>query len=53
MRIIKVSGGSAEGRFAGLDSAGRLRLSQQHGGAGQAVFTLHPDEISRVELLEP
>lgn len=53
MRVIKVSGGAAEGRFAGLDSDGSIRLSQQHGGAGQASFTLHPDEISRVELLEP
>lgn len=53
MRVFKVSGGAAEGRFAGLDSDGSIRLSQQHGGAGQASFTLHPDEISRVELLEP
>ncbi|MOA13853.1 hypothetical protein D3C78_1339190 [compost metagenome] len=53
MRITKLSGGSAEGRFAGLSEDGSIRLSQQRGGAGQATFTLHPDEISRVELLEP
>ncbi|VXC26467.1 conserved membrane hypothetical protein [Pseudomonas sp. 8AS] len=53
MRVIKLSGGSAEGRFAGLGEDGSIRLSQQRGGAGQATFTLHPDEISRVELLEP
>lgn len=53
MRVFKLNGGTAEGRFAGLDADGSVRLSQQHGGAGQATFTLHPDEISRVELLEP
>lgn len=53
MRVVKLSGGTAEGRFAGLDVDGSIRLSQQHGGAGQATFTLHPDDISRVELLEP
>lgn len=53
MRVVKLSGGSAEGRFVGLEQDGSIRLSQQHGGSGQAVFTLHPDEISRVELLEP
>lgn len=53
MRVVKLSGGSAEGRFVGLEQDGSIRLSQQHGGNGQAVFTLHPDEISRVELLEP
>ncbi|QKE63429.1 MFS transporter [Aquipseudomonas campi] len=53
MRVVKLNGGTAEGRFAGLDTDGSIRLSQQHGGAGQATFTLHPDEISRVELLEP
>lgn len=53
MRVFKVSGGAAEGRFAGLDGDGNIRLRQQHGGAGQATFTLHPDAISRVELLEP
>ncbi|WP_454255464.1 MFS transporter [Pseudomonas sp. Marseille-Q8238] len=53
MRVTKVSGGSAEGRFDGLASDGSIRLKQQRGGAGQASFSLHPDEISRVELLEP
>ncbi|MBB1521452.1 MFS transporter [Aquipseudomonas guryensis] len=53
MRVVKLNGGTAEGRFAGLAADGSIRLSQQHGGAGQATFALHPDEISRVELLEP
>ncbi|WP_437882189.1 MFS transporter [Pseudomonas sp. LRF_L74] len=51
MRVFKSSGGNVEGRFEGLDSTGNIRLLQQRGGAGQATFTLKPDDISRIDLL--
>jgi hypothetical protein len=54
MRVSKAGGGTVEGRFVGLDGDGSIRLSQQlGGGGGQASFSFKPDEIARIELLEP
>ncbi|WP_043309834.1 hypothetical protein [Pseudomonas sp. ML96] len=54
MRVSKAGGGTLEGRFVGLDADGSVRLSQQlGGGGGQASFSFKPDEIARIELLEP
>ncbi|MBC9250859.1 MFS transporter [Pseudomonas alcaligenes] len=53
MRVVKSSGGLAEGRFVGLDEGGNILLSQQRGGTGQVNFSLRLDDILKVELLEP
>lgn len=54
MRLSRVNGGTVEGRFAGLDSDGSIRLNQHLGsGAGQASFSFKPQEIAHLELLEP
>ncbi|WP_068830724.1 MFS transporter [Pseudomonas sp. BMS12] len=54
MRVSRASGGTVEGRFVGIDSDDSIRLSQQMGGgAGQASFSFKPEEIGRIELLEP
>ncbi|WP_417704032.1 MFS transporter [Pseudomonas sp.] len=54
MRLSRASGGTVEGRFVGVDDDGSLRLSQQMGsGGGQASFSFKPEEIGRLELLEP
>jgi hypothetical protein len=54
MRLSKASGGTVEGRFVGIDADGSIRLNQQLGsGAGQASFSFKPQEIARLELLEP
>ncbi|MGP0170903.1 MFS transporter [Pseudomonas sp. NCHU5208] len=54
MRLVRANGGTVEGRFVGIDSDGSIRLSQQMGsGGGQASFSFAPDEIGRLELLEP
>ncbi|MGE8296659.1 MAG: MFS transporter [Pseudomonas sp.] len=54
MRLSRASGGTVEGRFVGIDVDGSIRLSQQMGsGGGQASFSFKPEEIGRLELLEP
>ncbi|MDG9923056.1 MULTISPECIES: MFS transporter [unclassified Pseudomonas] len=54
MRVSKAAGGTVEGRFIGVDGDGSIRLSQQlGGGGGQASFSFKPDEIGKIELLEP
>ena len=54
MRLSRASGGMVEGRFVGVDDDGSIRLSQQMGsGGGQASFSFKPEEIGRLELLEP
>jgi hypothetical protein len=54
MRLSRASGGTVEGRFVGVDADGSIRLSQQMGsGGGQASFSFKPEEIGRLELLEP
>ncbi|MBF8160708.1 MFS transporter [Ectopseudomonas hydrolytica] len=54
MRLSRASGGAVEGRFVGIDADGSIRLAQQMGsGGGQASFSFQPEEIGRLELLEP
>lgn len=54
MRVGRAGGGTVEGRFVGLDSDGSLLLRLQMGrGGGAADFSLAPEEIARIELLEP
>lgn len=54
MRLSRTSGGMVEGRFAGLDADGSVRLNQQLGsGGGQASFSFKPEEIASLQLLEP
>ncbi|MBS7660725.1 MFS transporter [Pseudomonas lalucatii] len=53
MRAVTVRGSTAEGRFQGIDQQGQVVLQQRLGGSGQASFRLRPEEISRIELLEP
>lgn len=54
MRLSRAGGGTVEGRFVGIDDDGSIRLSQQMGGGGgQASFSFRPQEIGRLELLEP
>lgn len=54
MRLSRASGGTVEARFVGIDADGSIRLAQQMGsGGGQASFSFRPDEIGRLELLEP
>jgi len=54
MRLSRASGGTVEGRFVGVDDDGSIRLTQQMGsGGGQASFSFKPEEIGRLELLEP
>jgi hypothetical protein len=53
MRIQLARGGMAEGRFLGIEEDGSLRIRRNLKGAGEASFTLRPDDIARIELLEP
>jgi len=54
MRLSRASGGTVEGRFVGVDADGSIRLTQQMGsGGGQASFSFKPEEIGRLQLLEP
>lgn len=54
MRLSRTTGGTVEGRFAGLDADGSVRLNQQLGsGGGQASFSFKPEEIASLQLLEP
>ncbi len=54
MRVGRSSGGTVEGRFVGIDGEGAIQLRQQLGkGGGVADFRFVPQEIARIELLEP
>ncbi|WPC07007.1 MFS transporter [Pseudomonas benzenivorans] len=53
MRAVTARGNTAEGRFQGVDQQGRIVLQQRMGGTGQASFRLRPEELVRIELLEP
>ena len=53
MRASTLRGSTAEGRFQGIDQAGRIVLRQRMSGSGEASFTLLPEEVQRIELLEP
>ena len=53
MRAFTVRGSTAEGRFQGVDQEGRIVLRQRMSGTGEASYTLSPEELERIELLEP
>ncbi|MBF7730680.1 MFS transporter [Pseudomonas sp. N040] len=52
IRVRSERGSTAEGRFAGINPAGKLVI-RQNLGAGEVSFNLRPDEVVRIELLEP
>ncbi|WP_324730898.1 MFS transporter [Pseudomonas paeninsulae] len=53
MRVSTARGNTAQGRFQGVDQQGRLVIRQRLSGSGAASYTLRPEEISTIELLEP
>ncbi len=53
MRVATERGNSAEGRFQGIDQNGRVILRQRMSGQGEVSYSLLPEEIVRIELLEP
>jgi len=53
MRVQTERGNSAEGRFQGIDADGRILLRQRLSGQGEVSYRLRPEEVSRIELLEP
>ncbi|MDO9618050.1 MAG: MFS transporter [Pseudomonas sp.] len=53
MRATTERGSSAEGRFHGIDQDGRIVLRQRMSGQGEVSYSLLPEEITRIELLEP
>lgn len=53
MRAATVRGSQAEGLFRGVDNDGKIVLQQLKNGAGEARFTVDPDQIKTIELLEP
>jgi hypothetical protein len=53
MRVLTERGNTAEGRFQGIDQDGRIILRQRMSGPGEVTYTLLPEEVTRIELLEP
>ncbi|MCR4510243.1 MFS transporter [Pseudomonas sp. 32.2.56] len=53
MRAVTKRGNTAEGRFQGIDQQGRIILRQRMNAQGEVTYTLQPEEITRIELLEP
>ena len=53
MRVATERGNTAEGRFQGIDPDGRIVIRQRLSGAGEASYSLRPEEVKRIELLEP
>ncbi|MES2819037.1 MAG: MFS transporter [Pseudomonadota bacterium] len=53
IRLVSTRGSTAEGRFDGVDTEGRVVIRRQMGGQGEARFELRPEEIGHIELLEP
>lgn len=53
MRAITERGSQAEGRFRGIDNDGNIVLQQLMKGAGGASFTVEPEQVKSIELLEP
>ncbi|PTS86327.1 MFS transporter [Pseudomonas sp. HMWF032] len=53
MRVTTERGNSAEGRFQGIDQQGQIILRQRMSAQGEVTYTLQPEEITRIELLEP
>mgnify|MGYP006174752845 FL=1 len=53
MRVATERGNNAEGRFQGVDQDGRIMLRQRLSGQGEVSYSLRPEEVVRIELLEP
>jgi hypothetical protein len=53
MRVATERGNNAEGRFQGVDQDGRILLRQRLSGQGEVSYSLRPEEVVRIELLEP
>lgn len=53
MHVLTERGSSAQGRFQGIDADGRIILRQRMSTQGEVSFSLRPEEITRIELLEP
>lgn len=53
MRVQTQRGSLAEGRFNGINGAGQIIIRRNISGQGEASFVLRPEEIARIELLEP
>jgi hypothetical protein len=53
IRVITVHGSAAQGRFVEFNADGRIVLRRESSGPGEASYSLRPDEISQIELLEP
>lgn len=53
MRVVTERGNIAEGRFQGVDQDGRVMLRQRLSGQGVVSYSLRPEEVVRIELLEP
>lgn len=53
MRAVTERGNTGEGRFQGVDQDGRIILRQRMNGRGEVSYRLLPEEITRIELLEP
>lgn len=53
MRAVTERGNTAEGRFQGVDQDERIILRQRMNGRGEVSYRLLPQEIIRIELLEP
>jgi hypothetical protein len=53
LRLRSERGSLREGRFGGLDADGRLLIKTSMAAVGEASFTVRPEEISEIWLLEP
>ena len=53
VRVHLARGGIAEGRFIGISPEGLIEIRRTMKGAGGASFAFSPQEIERIELLEP
>ncbi|MFV0886967.1 MFS transporter [Metapseudomonas otitidis] len=53
VRVQTVRGSQVEGRFTGINPDGQVVIQRNVSGAGSASFVLRPEEIARIELLEP
>lgn len=53
MRVQTQRGSLAEGRFNGINGDGQIIIRRNISGQGEASFVLRPEEIARIELLEP
>lgn len=53
VRVHLARGGIAEGRFVGISPEGLIEIRRTMKGAGGASFAFSPQEIERIELLEP